>query len=387
MNNGDKLSDIFEDDELGLLDVEPKSSSTQTEEDRLIQSFQEINEFIAEEGREPQEDGGMIEFKLSARLKSIKEDQHKVQILKQYDKHNLLPTDQVEEIESIDDILENDDMGLLDVGGEDDIHDIEHVPKKTNMPSYVARRKKCQDFEKFEPLFEKCHEALESGKRKLKPFAREQHIKEGHFFVLKGVLLYVADVGEKIEKDGKKNARLRCIFENGTESDMLLRSLSAELYKDGRRVTEHKDNYLENFENISEEDKEAGFIYVLESKSRKPKIKRYDNLYKVGFTQMPVEKRIKNAKHEPTFLMAPVSIVTEFTCYNMNPQTFESLIHRFFGEVCLDVQIYDNEGNRHNPREWFIAPYTVIEDAINYIISGEIVDYKYDPEKELIVGR
>jgi len=387
MSNGDRLSDIFDDDKLGLLDVEPKNSSAQTEEDRLIQSFQEINEFVANEGREPKEDGGILEFQLSARLKSIKEDKHKIQILKNYDKHNLLPTEEAEEIDSIDDIFENDDVGLLDVGGEEDIHDFKHVPKETNMPNYVARRKKCQDFEKFEPLFEKCHRALEEGKRKLKPFAREQHIKEGHFFVLKGVLLYVADVGEQIEKDGKKNARLRCIFENGTESDMLLRSLSAELYKDGRRVTAHKDDYLQNFENISEEDEEVGFIYVLESKSRNPKIKQYDNLYKVGFTKKPVEKRIENAKHEPTFLMAPVSVVSEFKCYNMNPQTFESLIHRFFSEVCLDVKIYDNEGNRHYPREWFIAPYSIIEDAIRYIINGEIVDYKYDPDRERIVGR
>ena len=387
MSNEDRLSEIFNDDELGLLDVEPKQASTQTDEDRLIQSFQEINEFISREGREPKEDEGIQEFQLVSRLKGIREDSGKISILKKYDKHDLLPADKFEEIDSVDDIFENDDLGLLDIGEEDDIHDLKHVPKETNMPDYVARRKNCQDFEKFKPLFKKCHKALEDGKRKLKPFAREQHIKEGHFFVLKGILLYVAEVGEKIEKDGKKNARLRCIFENGTESDMLLRSLSAELYKDGRRVTAHKDNYLQNFENISEEDEEVGFIYVLESKSRKPKIKQYDNLYKVGFTKKPVEERIKNAKQEPTFLMAPVSVIAEFKCYNMNPQTFESLIHRFFKEVCLDIKIYDNEGNRHYPREWFIAPYSVIEDAIPYIVNGEIVDYKYDPEKERIVGR
>src|SRR5699024_7363805 len=114
--------------------------------------------------------------------------------------------------------------------------------------------------------------------------------------------------------------------------------------------------------------------------------KQYDNLYKVGFTKKPVEERIKNAKHDPTYLMAPVKIVSEFKCYNMNPQTFENLIHRFFSKVCLDVKIYDNEGNRHYPREWFIAPYSVIEDAIEYILTGEIVDYKYDAEKKRIVG-
>jgi hypothetical protein len=384
MSNEDKLSEIFSDDPLGLLDVKPKQSSNKTDVDRLIESFQEINDFIQEHGKEPGR-GDIAETKLFLRLKGIRENNDKIQILNQYDIHDLLDLEE-SPVESVDDIFGNDELGLLD-SDEDDIFKLNHIPKETNMPDYVARRKPCQDFEEFEPMFIQCQKDLASGKRRIKPFAKEQHIEEGHFFVLKGVLLYVDNVGEKTEKKGKVNARLRCIFENGTESDMLLRSLSAELYKDGRRITEHKDKYLDNFNGVTEEDKEVGFIYILKSESREPKIKEIDNLYKVGFSSRPVEERIQNAKNDPTFLMAPVSIVSEFTCYNMNPQKFELLIHRFFSEVCLNIDVHDHEGNRHTPREWFIAPYSVIEDAITYIINGEIVDYKYDPEKEQIVGR
>jgi hypothetical protein len=62
----------------------------------------------------------------------------------------------------------------------------------------------------------------------------------------------------------------------------------------------------------------------------------------------------------------------------MNPQKLELLLHNVFGKVCLNVDIFDLEGNRHTPREWFVAPLNVIEEAIKLIISGEIVNYKYD---------
>ena len=129
-------------------------------------------------------------------------------------------------------------------------------------------------------------------------FINEQQIQKGYFFVLKGILLYVAEVGEVEKIKGKKNARLRCIFENGTESDMLLRSLSAELYKDGRRVTEHEDHLLDGFSEITDEDEETGYIYVLRSLSNRPEISEIENLYKIGFSTIPVEQRIKNALHK-----------------------------------------------------------------------------------------
>jgi hypothetical protein len=91
-------------------------------------------------------------------------------------------------------------------------------------------------------------------------------MEKGMFFVLKGMLVYLAEVGEKVKDEhGKWDARLRAIFENGTESNLLLRSLGKELFKDGKRVSELTENALNNFYNITQEDKETGFIYILKS--------------------------------------------------------------------------------------------------------------------------
>ncbi len=387
MDNKEKLLAIFENDPYGLLDVKPVATS-KTEDERLVSSFEEINTFVKKHGRKPEKSMDVHERKLHSRLAGINEDAEKRALLLPHDEHNILDTseDNIKEVHSIDDIFSGDDLGILDDGAED-IFSLKHVPKETTMPDYVARRKPCKDFAKFEPLFKKCQLDLKEGKRKLYPFKDEQQIHQGYFFVLRGVLLYIAKVGKREKTKGKVNARLRCIFENGTESDMLLRSLSAELYKDGRRVSEYEDKLYEQFSNVSDEDTETGYIYVLKSESDDPKIKEMKNLYKIGFSRVPVAERIKNAENETTYLMAPVEIIAEYKCFNMNPHRFEQLLHNFFGKVCLNIDVFDTEGKRHTPREWFQVPLPVIDEAINYILSGEIVWYRYDEDREMIVGK
>jgi hypothetical protein len=370
---------------MGLLNVIQKSSSTLNADERLTASFQEINEFFERHNREPQPNVGNIsEYRLYCRLKSLREDKDKMMVCEPHDKCGLLKTEK-KEIKSIDDIFGDDSLDILG-GNSEGLFDFKHTPKETTMPDYVASRKSCTEFSKFESLFIQCQSDLTNNKRKLYPFKNEQDIAGGHFFVLKGVLLYVAYVGEKSNEKGKMNARLRCIFENGTESDMLLRSLSAELYKHGRRVSENENGLL-GLKNISEDDDETGFIYILKSLSGDPKIQNISNLYKIGYSNIPVEERIKNAEQEPTYLMAPVKIITIFKCYNLNPQKLELLIHNFFGKTCLNFDIFDINGIRHTPREWFIAPLEVIEEAVDFIISGEIINYSYDTERQIIVGK
>jgi len=386
MDKQKKLEDIFKDDPLGLLNVKPVPTPAQNENERLMASFQEINKFYEKYNREPEPGDNIQEHMLYSRLKSLRENESKSIVLDSQDKYDLLKIEK-KEINSLDDILEDDALGILDSDAES-IFDLKHVPKETTMPDYVARRKPCKDFQDFEHYFKQCQSDLSKGKRRLYPFKNEQQIEKGYFFVLKGVLLYVEEVGErKPDENSKINARLRCIFENGTESDMLLRSLAAELYKDGRRVTEHEDKFLDPLKGISEDDKEAGFVYVLKSRSRDSRILSIDNLYKIGYSKIAIEERIKNAESDPTYLMAPVSIVTAFQCYNMNPQKLEQLLHNFFGNSCLNIDIFDKSGNRHTPREWFIAPLSVIEDAIQFIVSGEIIDYRYDPVKQEIMSK
>ena len=380
------LQKLIEDDDLGLLNVKPKQSAAATADERLITSFTQINQFVSENGKEPQSGNGIQEHQLYARLKGIRDSVEKMEALANLDEHGLLNVER-KEISSIDDIFEDDDLGILGSEAES-IFTLKHVSKETTMPDYVASRKPCKDFDTFELKFIQCQADLASNKRKLWPFKNEQQIQKGYFFVLKGVLLYIAEVGD-FEKgsNGKKNARLRCIFENGTESDMLLRSLAAELYKDGRRVTEHEDRLLDGFSNITEEDEETGYIYVLRSLSGKPEVQSIEHLYKIGYSTVPVEQRIKNAENEPTYLMASVHIVEAYQCYNMNPQKLEQLLHNFFGSSCLNIDIFDGDGKRHTPREWFIAPLDIIEQAIHFVLNGDIVNYRYDPDKQEIIGR
>lgn len=395
MNKEDVLNEIFDNDPLNLLIVKKKNSNNKSADQRLVESFQEINDFYKKNSREPAANiSSVSEYKLYSRLRNLREDNDKSKALNEFDEFNLLheeshPSSIKKEIASIDDIFNDDSLSILESDAEE-IFSFNHTPKETTMPDYVAARKSCDDFNDFESLLINCQKDLKEGMRKVREFKNEQQIEKGSFFVLKGVLLYIADIEEKkADRSGKMNARLRCIFENGTESDMLLRSLSAELYKNGRRVTENEDraneDFIESFNSITDDDSESGYLYVLKSKSDNPQIRGIKNLYKIGFTRIEISERIKNAEKEPTYLMAPVEYVAGWKCFNLNAQKFELVVHKFFGQSCLEIDVFDQDGKRHTPREWFIAPLEVIKKAVESIIDGSIVNYAYDPVNESIV--
>ena len=383
--NPDELRKLIEEDELGLLDVKPKVCSHCTADERLVNSFEEINDFFDKTGHEPQDSDDILEKKLYFRLNNLREDTCKKEALAQYDRHNLLGVI-TKEINSIDDIFSDDDFEMFD-DDEEDIFTLKHIPKEINMPDYIGRHKPCKNFEKFEQLFVQCHQEIKEGKRDLSPFQKEQAIEVGMFFLLKGVLVYIAEVGDFEYVNGKRRARLRCIYDNGTESDILNRSLARALYRDGKRVSPVTEKVLDKFAGITEEDKESGYIYILESLSADEKIQSIANLYKIGFSTTPVLQRIKNAEQEPTYLLAPVRIVAEYKTFNMNTQKFELLLHNFLGHCCVSIDINDKNGVRRTPREWFSVPYEVVDKAIRLIISGEVVNYKYDRDKKEIVNK
>lgn len=398
MDKDKLLNEIFENDPLGLLNVKPNPNPVRNEDERLVASFQEIVNFYETNRREPEQNKGIQEYQLYSRLKSIRENPTKIEMLRSIDKFGLLNFEQTQ-ITSIDDIINNDTLGLLN-SEEASLFEFKHIKNPSTeraASDFVARRKPCKDFEKYEELFKDVQRDLASSKRKLIPF-KEDNIVEGSFYVVDGVLLLLENInitskeqtlagGKRIRKDG----RTRCIFENGTESNMLYRSLAKSLYANGQVLTENVDlvneSFIVGFSNITEEDKEAGYIYILKSKSENPKIKELHNLYKIGYSKITVEERIKNAIQEPTYLMAEVRIVMTYKCYNLNPQKLELLLHNFFGNSCLNLDIFDKQGNRHTPREWFIAPLNIIEQAIHLIISGEVIKYKYDAINEQIVKR
>lgn len=400
MNTKDKILDeIFNSDSLGLLKVLPKSSPARNADERLLASFQEIVDFYERNNnQEPTPNPQNIaEYQLYSRLKNLRESDEKIWALASVDKYNLLQSVK-QEINSIDDIFSDNTFDLLNTDSEG-LFDFKHTPKEYERASaeFVARRKPCKDFKKYEPLFKEIQKDLAAKKRKLIDFA-QRNLVEGSYYVYNGVLFLLENINitqkEHYKPDGtrvREDGRTRCIFENGTESNMLKRSVEKILYANGKVVTENIDKanerFIENFSAITEEDEESGYIYVLKSKSTDNRITSIHNLFKIGYSKTEVTERIKNAEKEPTYLMAPVDYIAGWKCYNMNTQKFEQLIHNFFGNSCLEIDVFDEKGKRYTPREWFIAPIEVIEQTIELIINGKVIKYKYDAENMTIIKR
>lgn len=419
------LQRLIVEDSLGLLNVPKTAQSANSEEGRLISTMMEINNFYTEHQREPQKCKDVAERKLAVNLKVFREHQDKQKVVSSFDEYELLECGsadvradaeaiyehapsienkvedraprqapkkkkqtEVKVPNSLDDIFADDSLGILD-SSSNDIFTLKHVPKTKEIesPDFVARRKPCKNFYKYKMLFKACHADLVAKRRNMLPFAKDSKIRKGLFFVLKGMLVYIAKAGDWERKGDRKNRRLHCVFENGTEAHLLQYSLGRELYRDGKRITELNERLIDGFNNITDEDEQAGELYIVRSLSSKPEIKSISHLYKIGYTTRSVRERLANAENEPSYLMAPVALEKAYQCYNMNTQKLENLLHRFFGAACLKVDVFDHEGERHTPREWFCAPLEEIEQAVGLLVSGEIVKYRYDPDKKTIVGR
>jgi Meiotically up-regulated gene 113 len=393
------LDDILaDDDRLDLLDVKPLSTGTGTEASRIERSFEEINTFVDRHGFAPGEGSpghkpSVTERTLQIRLKTCREKPEINKALRSFDRHSLLNLvmPRAEAPMTLEEILDDDDE-LLSSPAEN-IFTMHHARPASARPDKVSGRKLCKDFSAFAPLFDEIVADLSSGKRKAVKFAKEQEISAGNFFILNGVTAYVAKVGPPQMRNGKKNARLRVIFDNGTEGENLLRSLATELYKDpnGRRITDPENGPLFGSETptvkvAAQADRITGCIYVVRSLSQLPEIKKHeDNLFKIGFTTGQFEDRLRNAKDDPTFLRAPVHPVRTYATVNMNANKFENLLHRIFSEARLDIEIIDRFGKPFKPREWFLLPLDVVEEAIEKIIDGSIIHYRYDSNKIKIV--
>jgi len=382
---------LAESDDMGLLNVKPHPVNTSTDAVRIQQAFEEINVFVDRHHFAPGEGQAgqrvaVSERALQMRLKTYRENAAIIGQLKEADRHGLLaarvatapaPT-------SLDDILDLDDELLSEPN--DDIFTFRHARSPAARPDKISERKPCEDFEQFKPLFDHAISDLATGERKSMKFANEQEIEVGGFFILNGVMVYVAEVNDPHIRNGKRNARLRLIFENGTEGQNLLRSLATELYKDpsGRRLSDPNAGPLfdptpTTVAVAGPNERITGCIYVVRSLSPSPEIaKLTGQLFKIGFTTGSFEDRIRGAKDDPTFLMAPVHPVRTYDAINLNANKFESLMHRFFAEARLDIEIIDRFGKPFRPREWFLLPLPVIETAIAMLLDGSILRHRYD---------
>lgn len=393
------IDDIFNDDDFGLLDSKAKASTVKSDEDRLIDSFEEINAFFDKNKREPNK-SSMSEYGLMARLKNFRENETQMKILKPFDRHNLLGYVEMEK-QTIDDILNDDDLGLLDTDKDLDIFKFKHTtrPEERAEADFVAQRKplKEKEFEKYEVMFQKVHKEIKEGKRKILPFTNiEKNLHVGDFYIMDGLLLYLESANLKKEEWKQKSGnrvriegRTRTIFENGTYSNMLYRSLGKQIQKNGKLITNTnvkiEQDLFVNTGLIKEEDIQSGWIYVLKSKSTNSQIANIKDLYKVGFASNSVDERIKNARHEATYLFADVQKVATYKVYNRNADKLEHLLHRFFANACLDIDLFNEKGQRLNPREWFVVPFDVIEETIQLILNETIVNYDYDHKSKKII--
>jgi hypothetical protein len=273
----------------------------------------------------------------------------------------------------------------VDTAAPADITELRHVRSaaEKRAAEEIANRQKCEDFDSFKPLFEQVQKELNAGLRQTRRFERKSEIAPGRFYILGGQKAYVAVMEEPFTNEhGYIDARLRVIFDNGTESNLLMRSLQKALQQDpaGRRIIEPSAGPL--FANQSEEEDEAsGIVYVLQSKSDHPAVAAHrDVLHKIGVTGGNVARRIANARLDPTFLMADVEIVATYELYNINRTRLENLIHRIFGSARLNIEIKDRFGQSIVPKEWFLVPLFAVDEAIERIRDGTITGCIYDPK-------
>jgi hypothetical protein len=367
--------------------------------ERIIAGFEEIQRFVQEHGRTPEhrEDRDIFERLYAVRLDRLRALAECRSLLEPLDHQGLLTGAEI--IAAAPEEEMDEDALLAELGGaagSSDITKLRHVraSAEKRAAEEVANREKCEDFDQFKPLFEQVQNELQNGLRTTRKFVKDAgflkaEIKAGQFFILGGQTAYVAEVGEIFKApNGETDARLRVIYSNGTESDLLLRSLQRALYKDeaGRRITEPTAGPLFAGEN-EESDAASGTIYVLRSKSDHPVVlANREILHKIGVTGGNVERRIGNTRFDPTFLMADVEIVATYDLYNINRTKLEKLIHRIFGPARLDVEIKDRFGNPIIPREWFLVPLFAIDEAVERIKDGTITGYVYDPKTAKLIG-
>nr|WP_127159314.1 GIY-YIG nuclease family protein [Xanthomonas arboricola] len=396
------MADLDEDEallaELGQ-DLAPIKAAARTQqEERLAAGFEEVLRFVDEHGRAPQhgEERDIFERLFAVRLDRLRALTDAHPLLTPLDTHGLLLEAPAlvspGQGEAVDDDALLADLGVEDGEGEGDITQLRHVRsfEERKAAEDIANRTECPNFDRFEPLFERVEEDIKTGLRKTLRFGHDASVEKGNFFILGGQMAYVAEVGESFRApNGESDARLRVIYSNGTESNLLQRSLQRALYKDetGRRITDDDHGPLFG-DTLEPNDIVNGTIYVLRSLSDNSYVVEHRELiHKIGITGGKVETRISNAEKDPTYMLAKVEVVATYKLSNLNRTRLENLFHRIFQGVRLDLTIEDRFGNPVKPREWFLVPLQVIDEAVKRIQDGSITNYEYDAAQARLVLR
>jgi hypothetical protein len=382
----DEDLDLLE--ELRVNTAPEQSGQYSAKEERVIAGFEEIVRFVEEQGRLPQhrEDRDIFERLYAVRLDRLRESAECRQLLQPLDSHQLLEAGGNANLTVEEDL---DDAALLaslgvDIGADNDITQLTHVRSRQEIKAAeeIAQRSPCLDFDEFKPIFEQVQRELQTGTRQTLKYQDNAAVNPGDLFILDGQKVLVAEMGEPFVSDyGRSDCRLRVIYDNATESDLLLRSLQRALNKDkaSRRITTPDLGSLPLFSHIEEEDLPTGYIYVLRSQSDHPFIAENRSIiHKIGVTVGDVKSRVANAKKDPTYLLAEVEIVATFKLANINRKKLEALLHKVFDSARLELALPDRFGITVQPREWFLVPFEVIETAIEKIKAGTIDQFRYD---------
>ncbi|MGP9631222.1 GIY-YIG nuclease family protein [Halomonas sp. AOP42-C1-46] len=373
--------------------AQPEKKGHSAREERIIAGFEEIQRFVGQHGRAPQHGEGkdIFERLYAVRLERIRTLEECRTLLVPLDHQGLLSSaDDAEPVKAMDDdaLL----VELAGAAGTSEFTELKHVRSsiEKRAAEEIANREKCEDFEVFKPLFELVERELKSDLRTTRPFGKNATIEVGHWFIVDGQTAYVAEEGDDFDSpQGKKDARLRVIFSNGTESNLLRLSLVRALYKDeaSRRITEPDAGPLFS-ESWDDEDIESGTIYVLRSISKHPFVAEHRTLiHKIGVTGGKVETRIANAAHDATYLLADVEVVATYKLAGINRRKLEALFHRIFAPAQLELTIQDRFGHPVKPREWFLVPLHVIDEAVQRIRDGSITEVVYEPNKARLLVR
>ena len=373
-------------EELGVEVETTKETGRTARDERIIAGFEEIQRYVDQHGHAPQhgESRDIFERLYAVRLDRLRELPDCRAVVEPLDRQGLLAGTASAPVADADEL--DDDALLAELGvdaTEEGITELKHVRSAADKRAAeeIANREKCEDFQRFKPLFEQVQKEIESGVRQTRPFELKAEIRPGSWFIVGGQKAYVAEIGEIFSNpQGRTDARLRVIFDNGTQSSMLMRSLQRALHKDeaGRRITDPSAGPLFSGEQ-ADGDEASGTIYVLRSKSNHPLVSaNRDLVHKIGVTGGSVERRVANAKMDPTFLMADVEVVATYKLYNINRTKLENIIHRVFDPARIDIQIIDRFGKPFIPREWFLVPVFAVDDAVEKIKDGTIGEYAYD---------
>ena len=382
--------------ELGVETAPAQTGGRSAREQRIMAGFEEIERFVEEHGKPPGhgENRDIFERLYAVRLDRMRESAECREVLRDLDSRRLL---RVEEDASSSRVKEEpSDVELLaSLGVEadptDDVTRLVHVRPREEIKAAeeVAQRNPCKDFDQFQPIFESVQRELDAGERQTLKYQDNAGVKKGDLFILDGQKVTVAEMGDPFVSDyGRPDRRLRVVYDNGTESDLLVRSLQRALNKDkaSRRITDPDLGPLFS-DDEEEDDLPTGHIYVLRSKSEHPFVAQNRSvLHKIGVTGGDVKARLANATKDATYLLAEVEIVATFKLANINRKRLEALLHKFFGSARLDLELKDRFGFDVVPREWFLVPLAVIEEAIEKLKDGTIGSFRYDPKTARIIA-